>query len=111
MCAVGTEGFSLVGRSVARNRFVALNSIAQMEHTEEDAMHTYLLHRAEQCALSDSCSIDDARVYLSEVINVQSGCAAGTLVGDDICHDQGHVAEIVASLRVKIERGEASDLG
>jgi hypothetical protein len=111
MVAVGTEGFSPVGKSFARTHSFALKTVAQVEHSEEDAMHTYLLHKAEECALSDSCSIDDARVYLSEVVNVQNGCAAGTLVGDDICQDQDHVAEIVANLRIKIERGESSDLG
>ena len=75
---------------------------------EDDA--TYLLHKAEECALSDSCSVDDARLFLREVIHLESGCAAGTLVGDDICNDQQHVAEIVASLRAKVERGETTGL-
>lgn len=73
---------------------------------EDDA--AYLLHKAEECALSDSCSIDDAKVFLREVIHLESGCAAGTLVGAEICEDQDHVAAIVASLRAKVERGEAS---
>lgn len=67
-----------------------------------------VLHKAEECALSDSCSVDDAKLFLREVIHLESGCAAGTLVGHDICEDQDHLAMIVANLRAKVERGEAS---
>jgi hypothetical protein len=70
--------------------------------------HPTVLHKAEECALSDSCSVDDAKLFLREVIHLESGCAAGTLVGHDICEDQDHLAMIVANLRAKVERGEAS---
>jgi len=75
---------------------------------EDDA--AYLLHKAEECALSDSCSVDDAKLFLREVIHLESGCVAGTLVGDAICNDTDHVAEIVSTLRAKIERGESTVL-
>lgn len=61
--------------------------------------------KAQECANSDSCSIDSARDYLREVIHVQSGCAAGTLAGKALCEDQLFAAEVVASLREKIKTG------
>uniref|UniRef100_A0A7S4V623 Uncharacterized protein n=1 Tax=Ditylum brightwellii TaxID=49249 RepID=A0A7S4V623_9STRA len=71
--------------------------------SEDDAM--YLMMKAQECANSDSCSIDSARDYLREVIHVQSGCAAGTLAGKALCEDQLFAAEVVASLREKIKTG------
>mmetsp|Transcript_45338 Transcript_45338/g.68382 ORF Transcript_45338/g.68382 Transcript_45338/m.68382 type:complete len:337 (-) Transcript_45338:151-1161(-) len=71
--------------------------------SEDDAM--YLMMKAQECANSDTCSIDSAREYLREVIHVQSGCAAGTLAGYDLCEDQLFAAEVVASLREKIKEG------
>lgn len=108
LCAFSSEGFA--PRSFSKIRSIASRAkIALLQaDTEDDA--TYLLHKAEECALSDSCSVDDARLFLREVIHLESGCAAGTLVGDDICNDQQHVAEIVASLRAKVERGETTGL-
>lgn len=83
-----------------------MNMALLQADNEDDA--AYLLHKAEECALSDSCSVNDAKVFLREVIHLESGCAAGTLVGENICDDQDHVAMIVSRLRAKVERGEAS---
>ena len=106
MCATGAQGFSPVARPLARTHSVALNNIAMLHaDNEEDA--TYLLHKAEECALSDSCSVDEAKVFLREVIHLESGCVAGTLVGREIC-DIDHVSEIVSNLRAKVERGDAN---
>ncbi len=108
LCAFSSEGFA--PRSLTKTRSLSSSAkIALLQADNEDDA-TYLLHKAEECALSDSCSIDDARLFLREVIHLESGCAAGTLVGDDLCNDQQHVAEIVASLRAKVERGETTSL-
>lgn len=106
MCAMGTQGFAPVGSSFVRTRSVALNNMALLADNEEDA--SYLLHKAEECALSDSCSVDDAKYLLREVVHLESSCVTGTLVGQELCNDQDHLAEIVANLRAKVERGEAS---
>lgn len=108
MCAVGTQGFSPVGRSFVKTRSVALNMNMALLQADNEDDAAYLLHKAEECALSDSCSVNDAKVFLREVIHLESGCAAGTLVGENICDDQDHVAMIVSRLRAKVERGEAS---
>jgi len=91
---------------------------------EEDAI--YLLNKAREFAFSDEfggerndnlkeydqhyhalgdelSEIEESKRWLREIINVQSGCAAGTLSGKDLCENQDEAAEIVARLRRKIE--------
>lgn len=107
MYAWSTEGFA--PRSFSKTSPVVNANVALLlADNENDA--AFLLHKAEECALSDSCSVDDAKLFLREVVHLESGCAAGTLVGDNLCDDQAHVAEIVASLRAKVERGETTNL-
>lgn len=54
--------------------------------------------------LSDEeAEIEESKYWLKEIMNLQSGCAAGTLVDKDICEDQVKAAEIVSRLRRKIE--------
>jgi len=69
---------------------------------EENEM--FLLQKAQACADSDTCSLEDAKSYLDDVIHIQSGCASGVLLGNDVCDNVDSVAEVVANLRVKIER-------
>ena len=57
--------------------------------------------------LSDEVAeIEQCKYWLREIIQVQSGCAAGTLAGKDLCDNQDEAAEIVARLRRKIEAHE-----
>ena len=54
--------------------------------------------------LSDEVAeIEECKYMLREIVQVQSGCAAGTLAGKDLCENQDEAAEIVARLRRKIE--------
>lgn len=48
-------------------------------------------------------------MYLREIFLVQSGCAAGTVSGSEICDDVTIVSEIVAKLREKIGGGGDGD--
>lgn len=87
---------------------------------EEDALEIY--QKAEEFAFRDDFgdsdneynkhyhSLDDERkeleeskMWMREIINIESGCASGTLAGKDICDNQLRAAEIVARLRQKIE--------
>ena len=76
---------------------------AQSINTEDDAM--YYMMKAADCANSDSCSIEEARDYMREIVHVQSSCAAGTLIGEDVCENPVFTSEVIASLRRKIENG------
>lgn len=68
-------------------------------------MYPQLLSSASLCAHSESCSIEDAELYLNEIVHVQSGCAAGTMSGNTVCKDVLDVSEVVADLRQKIGEG------
>eukprot|EP00560_Eucampia_antarctica_P006192 CAMPEP_0197825734 /NCGR_PEP_ID=MMETSP1437-20131217/2770_1 /TAXON_ID=49252 ORGANISM="Eucampia antarctica, Strain CCMP1452" /NCGR_SAMPLE_ID=MMETSP1437 /ASSEMBLY_ACC=CAM_ASM_001096 /LENGTH=164 /DNA_ID=CAMNT_0043425865 /DNA_START=230 /DNA_END=724 /DNA_ORIENTATION=- len=67
--------------------------------------------KAVDCANSDSCSIDEARAYMNEIVHVQSGCVAGTLVGEDVCENSVFASEVIASLRQKIDNGVQKSTG
>mmetsp|Transcript_8451 Transcript_8451/g.12241 ORF Transcript_8451/g.12241 Transcript_8451/m.12241 type:complete len:119 (+) Transcript_8451:127-483(+) len=90
---------------VSRHTSVSLQSHPHLSgaNSEEDA--TYLLAKAKECAYSDyGFSVEDAKMFLRELMHVQSGCVVGTLVGRELCDDQEQVAKIVSKLRKKIEK-------
>jgi hypothetical protein len=64
----------------------------------------FLMQKAQTCADSDSCTLDDAKAYLDDVIHIQSGCASGVLLGSDVCNNVDTAAGVVATLREKIDR-------
>lgn len=69
---------------------------------EEDEL--FLMKKAEACANSDTCSLEDMKMYLDDVIHIQSGCASGVLLGSEVCDDVTEAVGVVAGLREKIER-------
>ena len=97
LCLSSTTAFNTLP-SLVRTR-TALPSVAIS--SEEDAI--YLMHKARECAMSDSCSVEDAEGFLHDVLHVQSGCAAGSLSSHAVCEEQDVVAEIVAHLRAKVD--------
>lgn len=68
---------------------------------DQDLDETFLMQRAQACADSDSCSLDDARTCLDDVLHIQSGCVTGAVAGN-ICDNVDGVIEVVAKLRQKI---------
>lgn len=73
--------------------------------SEEDAM--FLMMKANACAHSETCSLDDAENYLNEVLHIQSDCASGAINSAQICEDILFPSEVIASLREKIENGQS----
>ena len=71
--------------------------------TINESQYPNLLSQASLCADDESCSIEAANLYLKEIVHYQSGCAAGTLSGNDVCEDVVGVSEVVANLRHKID--------
>jgi hypothetical protein len=99
------QGFSPKPSLIARPATHLSHSAFVAAEHEDEAI--FLMNRARECAFSDSCSVQDAEHYLDDVIHVQYGCAAGTIAGHALCEQQDEVAEIVAHLRAKIEKGHA----
>ena len=71
--------------------------------TINESQYPNLLSQASLCADDESCSIEAANLYLKEIVHYQSGCAAGTLSGNEVCEDVVGVSEVVANLRHKID--------
>ena len=60
--------------------------------------------KARECAFSDTCSIEESRVHLHDILNIQVACASGAVESAELCDgDQQAVAEIVARLRAHTE--------
>jgi len=76
-----------------------LNSFAI--DSDDDAMS--MMMKADLCARSETCSIDDAEHYLEEVLHLQSDCVSGAISSEQICDDIAFPSQVVASLREKIE--------
>lgn len=68
---------------------------------EDEAM--VMMMRANNCAKSDTCSIEEAEEYLNEMLHIQSSCASGSLSSDLICEDVAFPSEVIAGLRQKIQ--------
>lgn len=69
---------------------------------EDEAM--MMMMKANTCAHSDTCSIDEAEDYLKEMLHLQSNCASGSLTSDLICEDVIFPSEVIAGLREKIQK-------
>ena len=68
-----------------------------------DSYESYWMEHAESCADSDSCSLEENKLCLDKVLQIQSGCSAESL-GDKVCEDVISAAEIVSNLRSKIDK-------
>jgi len=88
----------------ARAPVAALNAGAAISFDNEDEAMEVML-AARDCANSDSCSIDDAQMYIDNVVAIQADCVAGNYAGQQFCDDVAAAAEIVSGLRYKIQNG------
>ncbi len=73
-----------------------------LDWNEHDLDEAFLMQRAQVCANSDSCTLQDARTCLDDILHVQSGCVGGTILGS-VCDNVDVAAELVAKLRNKIQ--------
>ena len=69
---------------------------------DEEAMK--IIMNANTCAQSDTCSIEDAEMYLNEMLHLQSDCVSGALHSETICDDVLFPSEVIAGLRDKIQK-------
>ena len=90
---------------------VMMSSTASPSSSSSSYHYPQLLEYASACANSDACSIDEAESYLREIFHAQSGCAAGTVAGAEICDDVVVISEIVSNLRRKITAGAGREVG
>jgi len=81
-----------------RQRLVRRN--AHAVDSEEEAL--FLMSKANTCAHSETCSIDEAEAYLEEIIHIQSGCVSGSFSSEQVCDNIEFPNEVIAALRQKI---------
>lgn len=100
-----TEGFvpkSARVRGVSIVRLQATIALDAPPHElDKHDHHKYLFAKARECAYSDSASPDEAKSFLRQILEFESECASGALVGDKSCDDVLELADIVAHLRHK----------
>jgi hypothetical protein len=105
--------------SPSRNRIVSSFSDTALQvgvawnlvdHGEEDysnvASSDFIMHRAQVCADSDSCSLEVSQTCLDELLHVQVQCiGSGVLSTSAVCNVENvdSVADVVAKLRYRIQ--------
>ena len=78
-------------------------SNAVLVHDENDeSSYRYILSKARECAFSDRSTSSDAKGFLKDILELESGCVSGNLAGHDICDNVDELAELVAHLRQKV---------
>lgn len=130
-CNVSAFSFSEIlskqAERAANTRYVSPTSLGMTATSENSAVDEekalYIYNKAREFAFRDDfehpddneydrhyhplsdekAEIEEAKYWLQEIINVQSGCAEGTLSGKDLCENQLEAAELVGRLRRKIE--------
>ena len=90
------------GALPVRSTSTSLNVGATIDWNPNHKDESFLMDRAYHCASSDTCSLDDARTCLDDVLHIQSACVTGDLLGD-VCENADTAAEIVATLRQRIK--------
>jgi hypothetical protein len=78
---------------------------------EDETLYRQLLNNARACAFSDTSSPAEAKRYLHDIMHMESGCVAGTLVAPhDLCGDNvDDMVDIVVHLRQKAAQQDALD--
>ena len=73
-------------------------------HETEDVA-TDMLQQAYECAKNPDATLEECTFYLHQVLEIQSGCVTGTLVGHELCDvDPQHMIQLVTTLQDKIHR-------
>lgn len=80
---------------------IMLERKAHAVNSEEEAL--FLMAKANACAHSETCSIDEAEAYLEEIIHIQSGCVTGSFASEQVCENIDFPNEVISALRQKIE--------
>jgi hypothetical protein len=82
-----------------------LNDVFEEDYSNV-ASSDFMMQRAEVCANSESCSLEEAQTCLDELLHVQMQCiGSGVLTTSTVCNVENIdvVADVVAKLRTKIQ--------
>lgn len=112
---LGADGFvvspSLISASPAATctSQAKCSSVAAVlaRHENDESTYHYILNKAREYAFSDSTTVNEAKQYLTYILELESACMSGTAVSRDICDNVLEVADIVAHLRQKAHQEQA----
>jgi hypothetical protein len=69
---------------------------------DDESTYQHILNQARHYAYSDTTTSHEAKQYLRFILELQSDCVAGTVVGANICDNNiTELVDIVANLRQK----------
>jgi hypothetical protein len=103
--AYQASAFNLVaGHSRALTRPHLVLHASSLSVHQDELTSKYLLNKARECAFSDYSSAVEAKLYLTKILEIESGCVSGMLAGHDLCDNVDELADIVAHLRQKVSR-------
>jgi hypothetical protein len=116
----GTEAFSassvepptMLRRTQASfSTRLAMSSILLRNLESDESTYHILLAKARECAFSDDGSAVDAKLFLSRILELESGCASGTVSDSEVCDTNVvELAEIVSHLREKVNSRASRNL-
>jgi hypothetical protein len=90
---------------------LAMSSILLRNLESDESTYHILLAKARECAFSDDGSAVDAKLFLSRILELESGCASGTVSDSEVCDaNVVELAEIVSHLRQKVDSQASRNL-
>lgn len=105
LCLLLTIVNAFVPLSVVRHQSSALGVSALAPMLEDELSYRYVLAKAKECAFSDTSTSEEASSFLNRILEIESGCVAGTLTGHELCDNVGEMADLVAHLRQRVDEG------
>ncbi|KAI2500767.1 hypothetical protein MHU86_13691 [Fragilaria crotonensis] len=94
------HGFATV-RQLTRT-FTTPSLCSSLSFNDDNNDMNLILHQAVDCSSSDSCSVEQAEWYLSQVMSLQQECTIGDDDHDDNCDNPEAVSRIISQLQNKI---------
>jgi hypothetical protein len=100
----------IVSSPVRRSKAKQCVKIAAVlaRHESDESTYHYILNKAREYAFSDSTTVNEAKQYLTYILELESACISGTAVGRDICDNVLEVTDIVAHLRQKADQKQTA---
>jgi hypothetical protein len=97
-----------LAQAFSTSQLVARQSVSLRAITLDlpnEVMYRAYLAKAKECAFSDVASAAEAQIYLTKILEIESGCVSGVIAGRDLCDNIDELANVVSHLRQKVESG------
>ena len=92
--------------TISRGQYMRI-AVVLARHENDESSYHYILNKAREYAFSDFTTVNEAKQYLTYILELESACMSGDAVGHDICDNVLEVTDIVAHLRQKADQKQA----